>query len=426
MRIKHQAAAERHHRATQLHAERVQSAHREHLARVAAMRVDHQNRVQEINTLQRGLAEKRPEAVIRYLDLVLESAVYPDGFPHSWTLRYTSSSGLLHIDYQLPTVDVVPKVKAFKYAKSAGTVNTTARPATQIRAVYASVVQQTALRVVHEILESDRQALVKTVVFNGRVHSTDPATGRNVRRCLIAVATTRERFLEVDLSRIDTSACLEHLEARVSKDPSKLIAVEPIELAGLLEADLTVGEDDQVLMAVPELSPTNEQSPHLRDVSDSAHKDLAPGQNHPLVTSEVRLELLTPGVDLSALLVGANGRVARDDDFIFYNNPRSLGGAVSLTSDSAVVDLDLVAEQHDRVVLVLSSGDGGVLPAPLARLRSIDGPSLGFQPGNAEEVSAMVWGELYRRNNQWRLRAVGQGWKDGLAGLARDFGVDVD
>ena len=41
-------------------------------------------------------------------------------------------------------------------------------------------------------------------------------------------------------------------------------------------------------------------------------------------------------------------------------------------------------------------------------------------------MSALVWGELYLRNGNWRLRAVGQGWADGLAGLARDYGVNVD
>ena len=51
---------------------------------------------------------------------------------------------------------------------------------------------------------------------------------------------------------------------------------------------------------------------------------------------------------------------------------------------------------------------------------------LRFRPVDSASVSALVWGELYLRNGNWRFRAVGQGWADGLAGLARDYGVNVD
>ena len=138
---------------------------------------------------------------------------------------------------------MVPGDKAYKYAKGTDTITPSARPATQVRSIYAEVLRQTALRVVHEVLEADRGSAVRTVVFNGYVNGTDPATGRQVRPCVAALATSRERFLEVDLARVESAACLTHLEARVSKDPSKFQAVEPIELAGSLEADYTLSAD---------------------------------------------------------------------------------------------------------------------------------------------------------------------------------------
>ena len=149
----------------------------------------------------------------------------------------------------------MPTDKAYKYVKSSDTITPSARPATQIRSIYAEVLRQTALRVVHEVLEADRGGAVRTVVFNGYVKGTDPATGRDVRPCLVALATSRERFLDVDLARVDSVACLAHLEARVSKDPSKLQAVEPIELAGSLEADYTLSTD-----AEPDPSPSSPQT----------------------------------------------------------------------------------------------------------------------------------------------------------------------
>ena len=68
--------------------------------------------------------------------------------------------------------------KAYRYVKSSDTITPSARPATQVRSIYAEVLRQTALRVVHEVLEADRAGAVRTVVFNGYVNGTDPATGR--------------------------------------------------------------------------------------------------------------------------------------------------------------------------------------------------------------------------------------------------------
>ena len=231
--------------AAQQHAQRLEKARLKHDADVARLAEQHRQNVEEINALQRGLAARQPDAVVRYLDLVLEAAEYPDGFPHSWRLGYAAASRHLDIEYELPQIDVVPKDKAYKYVKSSDTITPSARPATQIRSIYAEMLRQTALRVVHEVMEADRGGAVRTVAFNGYVNGTNPATGREVRPCLVALATSRDRFLKVDLARVDTVACLAHLEARVSKDPSKLQPVEPIVLTGSLEADYTLSTEDE-------------------------------------------------------------------------------------------------------------------------------------------------------------------------------------
>ncbi len=80
-------------------------------------REEHRKQVEEVSALQRGLAARQPEAVVRYLDLVLEAAEYPDGFPHSWRLAYAAGSGHLAIEYELPRVDVVPTDKSYRYVK---------------------------------------------------------------------------------------------------------------------------------------------------------------------------------------------------------------------------------------------------------------------------------------------------------------------
>jgi len=151
------------------------------------------------------------------------------------------------------------------------------------------------------------------------------------------------------------------------------------------------------------------------------------GENVPLGEPRVQVDLLARDVDLSVLLVGANGRVDRDEDFVFYNNPRSAEGAVTLTANGASVSTDLLPQRCESVVVVISAGDGNTMADATAVLRQRgSGTDLQFRPADAARVSALVWGEIYLRNGNWRLRAVGQGWSDGLAGLARDYGVNVD
>lgn len=273
----------------------------------------------------------------------------------------------------------------------------------------------------HEVLEADRAGAVRTVAFNGYVQGNDPATGRAIHPCLLALATSREQFLELDLARVDLVACLVHLEARVSRDPCKLQAVEPIVLAGSLDADFTLESDPE-----PDASPATARGHEVPTPPATQQQELVAGQNVPLSEPRVQVDLLASDADLSVLLIGANERVERDEDFVFYNNPRSPDGAVTLTGSSASIDTTRLHPRYKRVVLVISGGAGS--PANQNCVLSFPaGDSVfGFRPANDARVTALVWCELYQRDSNWRLRAVGQGWADGLAGLARDYGVDVE
>jgi stress response protein SCP2 len=168
--------------------------------------------------------------------------------------------------------------------------------------------------------------------------------------------------------------------------------------------------------------------------------EIAKGANVPVQATAVRAELSwtarpgVPDVDGSALLLRENGRVASDDDFVFYNQPRHPSGSVRHvgkqgTRDAVEVDLAQLPSEVERVVLA-ASADGGTFGAvPDLRLAISDlssGASLAVFAITATEETAMVSGELYRRAGQWKFRAVGQGYASGLAGLATDFGISVE
>ena len=143
--------------------------------------------------------------------------------------------------------------------------------------------------------------------------------------------------------------------------------------------------------------------------------------------------------DVSVLLLGAKGKVRDDGDFFFYNHPAAIDGSVQLlgktptdsgNEDRISLDLHAMAPDVEQIV-VTASRDAGERFGDLNGLRLTvcdetgDG-LLGFSIDGAGAESAFVFGEFYRRGGDWKFRAVGQGYETGLAGLATDFGIDVD
>jgi len=173
------------------------------------------------------------------------------------------------------------------------------------------------------------------------------------------------------------------------------------------------------------------------------------GSNTPLDVTGVRAVLhWTPGpgapdVDASVLLLGPDGRVRSDADFVFYNEPRHPSGLArhlpkkrvpeGLT-DTVEVDLAALDAGVDRVVIAASC-DGG----PFRTVRDLGltlydtagpqhaAPVVSFEvvPDTGAET-ALICGELYRKGAGWKFRALAQGYASGLVGLATQYGVAVD
>jgi stress response protein SCP2 len=143
--------------------------------------------------------------------------------------------------------------------------------------------------------------------------------------------------------------------------------------------------------------------------------------------------------DVSVLLLDADGKVRSDADFYFYNNPVAADGSVQLlgkeptedgSEDRISFDLTAVPADVERIVVAASRYEGarfGELDDLRVTLADAGGESLlRFVIEDAGPVSAIIFGELYRRGEEWKFRAVGQGYESGLAGLATDFGVDIE
>ncbi|MFJ3756070.1 TerD family protein [Streptomyces sp. NPDC090080] len=163
---------------------------------------------------------------------------------------------------------------------------------------------------------------------------------------------------------------------------------------------------------------------------------MTPGSNIPLPVARVAVDITAPvRLDVSGLLLTGDGKVRSDDDFIFYNQPsgpgvtyRSGGGT---SPDAITVDTAAVPPGIEKIVVTASPDAAGQTfqgIEPTATLRNADdGSVLGtFTPPQLGAETALVVVEIYLRNGAWKARAVGQGYANGLAGIATDFGVTVE
>lgn len=326
------------HRRVALQKERVRH---EEAARAARDEADRHNA--EVDAFRQEFEAGEPNAVVSYFDLVLQASSYPDGFPQSFRLAYVPESRQLVVEHELPPVTVVPAVKSYKYTKSTDAINETARPASAVKTIYASVLAQVTLRTIHELFEADRGRHVDTIVFNGVVDTIDVATGQRVRPCLVSVRTTRDVFSTLDLAHVDPHACLRHLGAGVSKSPAELAPVRPV-----LEFDMVdprFVEESDVLSGL-------DQRPNLMELSPKEFESL------------IQNLFTTMGLDARQTRPSRDGGV----DCVAFDPRPIFGGKVVIQAKrykhtvgvSAVRDLygTLQNEGASKGILVTTSGYG--------------------------------------------------------------------
>ena len=165
------------------------------------------------------------EAIREYCDMVLKQSVYLDFFPKEWELEYNPETQILLLDYTLPAPDDLPTLSEVSYVATKDEFREKHTSEAQRARLYDSLIYQTALRTLYELFYADVITAVKAIVFNGYVDSTDRATGKQTRSCVISIQVKQEDFRELDLAKVDPKACFKQLKGVGS---SKLHSVTPI------------------------------------------------------------------------------------------------------------------------------------------------------------------------------------------------------
>jgi tellurium resistance protein TerD len=151
-------------------------------------------------------------------------------------------------------------------------------------------------------------------------------------------------------------------------------------------------------------------------------------------------------LDASAFLLNESGKVRSDADFIFYNQLKSVDGSVEHTGDNLTgegegddesinVTLNLVPAEITKIAFTVTIHDAqsrgqnfGQVSSAFIRIVNADNNEEIARFDLAEDAStdtAMIFGEVYRHNGEWKFKAVGQGFVGGLEALAKNYGVHL-
>ncbi|MBP1993494.1 TerD family protein [Paenibacillus eucommiae] len=151
-------------------------------------------------------------------------------------------------------------------------------------------------------------------------------------------------------------------------------------------------------------------------------------------------------LDASVFCLNAAGKVGSDTDFIFYNNPKNANGSIEHTGDNTTgegdgddeqvkIDLSAVPAEVEKIAFCITIHDAetrsqnfGQVSNSFVRIvnEATNEEIIRFDLGEDFSIeTGVVIGELYRNSGEWKFSAVGSGYKDGLGGLARDFGLQT-
>ncbi len=151
-------------------------------------------------------------------------------------------------------------------------------------------------------------------------------------------------------------------------------------------------------------------------------------------------------LDASAFLVGENGRVNNDLDFVFYNNLEHPSKSVVHTGDNRtgegegddeqiIIDFEKVPEEIEKIAITVTIHEAperrqnfGQVSNAFARLvdKATEEEVLRYELTDDFSVeTALVFCEIYRHNGSWKFSAVGSGFEGGLAALCKTYGLQV-
>ena len=261
-------AKRRYQTADCVHKQRCQAretAYASFVADEAIKRADVDQHNKAVADMQPGLKACEHSSLIGYYKLVLDQSLQGEPDAISAEIGYSPESKHLVVDLELPEISTIPAETAFRYVRSVDSIEAIERPLAKRRAIYGLLLSNITLKCVDTIFRGGPGGTVECLTVNGMLETIDPATGQQVRICLISVRVTADVFRSLNLAQVHPEHCLRSLRASVSRAPAELLPVKP-----LIELDMV---DPRFVETVDVMSGLD-QRPNLMELTPSEFESL--------------------------------------------------------------------------------------------------------------------------------------------------------
>lgn len=182
----------------------------------------------KIDEMKNRYFELNPSSVLEYCEMVLNNSDYPDSFSKSFELEYNPDNKILIVEYELPPIEALPRIKEVKYVSSKNELNEVYISDVQLNKMFDESIYKIALRTIHELFEADKANAIDAISFNGWVTATNKATGKTENNCILSIQTKKNEFIEIDLSKVEPKICFKNLKGVASSKLSSLTPIQPI------------------------------------------------------------------------------------------------------------------------------------------------------------------------------------------------------
>lgn len=167
-------------------------------------------------------------AIEFHTEELLNISEYPEGFPQERAVEYQNQTKTLVIDFELPDLAALPKIREVRYVASRSAFQETPASEVWLKKTYEEVLYQLALRTVNEVFLADEINALISVVFNGWVRSIDKSTGAETHACIMSLEAGKDEFLAITLEHVDPKACFKKLKGVSASKLAELSPVKPI------------------------------------------------------------------------------------------------------------------------------------------------------------------------------------------------------
>lgn len=181
-----------------------------------------------VDALALGVASGDTQSVVEFAMLVLERSDYGELFEKSFEIDYVPEEKTLLVEYELPSLDHMPLLKAARFVPTTGELKETYISEREQKVNYDATCYQVNLRTLHELFRADEHRNFERILFNGSATYVDRTTGRDTTNCIMSVLVKRSDFEVIDLRRVDPKACFKSLKGVSASTLSALAAIPPV------------------------------------------------------------------------------------------------------------------------------------------------------------------------------------------------------